>query len=69
MKHLDKIGFVLALIGVAGMGEAYGFNRQFSISLILIICGAVLVLIGDVRNDAKNYKRSNDIDSRPYFLH
>ena len=69
MKHFDKIGFALVLIGLGGMAEAYGFNKSLAISLSMIIAGGAMILIGDIKNDTENYKRSNTCDSRPYFLH
>ena len=71
MKHLDKIGFVLCLLGFGGMAEAYGFNKSFAISLTLIIVGALMVGIGDVSNDIKTYKRNSadsNVLNRLYFL-
>ena len=70
MKHLDKVGFVMALLGLGGLAEAYGNGRQISIALILIIVGALLVWIGDMANDIEISKRtdnSNCLD-RLYFL-
>ena len=67
---LSKIGFCLDLIGLAGMAEAYGFNKSFSISLTLIIIGSLMIFAGDMKHDAENYKRnsnSNVLD-RLYFL-
>lgn len=72
MKHLDKVGFVLCLIGAAGAAESYGFNKSLSISLLLIIGGGLLIAIGDISNDIKTYKRNHRSDSnrlnRLYFL-
>ena len=50
---IEKIGFVLCLLGFGGMAEAYGFNKSFAISLTLIIVGAILIGIGDMSNDIK----------------
>lgn len=68
MKHLDKVGFVLCLIGFGGLAEAYGFNKSFAISLVMIITGGILIAIGDTKDAIEDYKHSDDIDSRPYFL-
>lgn len=74
MRHLDKIGFTLCLIGTAGIAEAYGFNRSLSISLVLIIIGCLMVAAGEVRNDAEKAKRSDNghhsgnVLDRLYFL-
>lgn len=65
---MDKAGFALTLIGLGGLAEAYGNGRQLSISLILVICGALLVFFGDLKNDTQNYKRSRNTNNRPYFL-
>ena len=72
MKHLDKVGFAIVLIGMGGMAEAYGFNKSFAISLTLIMLGGLMIFVGDMSNDIKNYKRNNNADSnildRLYFL-
>lgn len=72
MKHLDKIGFAICLIGTGGMAESYGLNKSLSISLVLIITGGLLILIGDIANDKENYRRANSNNSnvldRLYFL-
>lgn len=67
---MDKIGFALCLIGCGGLAEAYGNGKQLSLSLIFLIIGGILIAIGDIRNDVKNYKRdyhANVLD-RLYFL-
>ena len=76
MKHLAKIGFIAALIGTAGLAEAYPDPNQFAIAIGLIIIGGLLIFIGDLYNDVKNQKRNNRRNSntkyhdgsRPYFL-
>ena len=72
MKHLDKIGFGLCLVGLGGMAEAYGFNKSLAISLTMVIVGGLMIWVGDMSNDIKNYKRNNNADSnildRLYFL-
>lgn len=76
MKHLEKVGFVAALIGTGGLAEAYPNPKQFAIAISLIIIGGILIFIGDLYNDVKNYKRNNRRNSnikyhdgsRPYFL-
>ena len=72
MSKLDKVGFGILLVGIGGMAEAYGFNKSFAISLTLIIIGGLMIAIGDISNDIKNYKRFNRSDSnvldRLYFL-
>ena len=68
---MDKAGFVLTLLGLGGMAESYGLNKSFAISLTMIIVGALMILVGDMSNDIKTYKRnsadSNVLD-RLYFL-
>lgn len=72
MKHLDKVGFAIVLIGMGGMAEAYGFNKSFAISLTLIMLGGLMIFVGDMSNDIKTYKRNNAADSnvldRLFFL-
>lgn len=69
-NFISSSGFVMCLIGTAGMAEAYGFNKSFAISLTLIIAGALMILVGDMKHDTENFKRtdnSNVLD-RLYFL-
>ena len=76
MKHLEKIGFVAALIGTAGLAEAYPDPKQFAIAISLIIIGGILIFIGDLYNDVQNQKKHTRRNkhlkyhdgSRPYFL-
>ena len=63
MKHLDKLGFGLCLIGLGGAAESYGLNKSLAISLTLIIAGAILIFVGDLSDDIKTYKRNNRSDS------
>jgi len=69
---MDKAGFAILLVGIGGMAESYGFNKSLAVSLILVIVGSILIAIGDISNDVKNYKRYNRSDSnvldRLYFL-
>ena len=69
---MSKAGFVISLIGLGGMAEAYGLNKSFALSLTMVVVGGLMVWIGDMSNDIKNYKRSNNADSnildRLYFL-
>jgi hypothetical protein len=65
---MDKAGLIITLLGFGGLAEAYGSGKQLSLSLILVICGALLIFFGDLRNDTQNYKRSRDDSNRPYFL-
>ena len=66
----SKIGFCLCLIGLGGMAEAYGFNKSFAASLSLIIIGALLILVGDMKHDTENYRRTDNgnVLDRLYFL-
>lgn len=72
MKHLDKVGFAIVLVGLGGMAESYGLNKSLAISLTMIIVGSLMVGIGDLSNDIKTYKRNNRCDSnvldRLFFL-
>ena len=69
---VSKIGFVLALIGVGGMAEAYGFNKSLAISLTMVIIGGLMIFWGDTSNDIKAYTRNDRSNSnvldRLYFL-
>lgn len=69
---MDKVGFVLCLLGAGGMAESYGLNKSLAVSLTMIILGGLLIAIGDISNDVKNYKRNNrrsdNILDRLYFL-
>lgn len=60
---MRNIGFVFALLGCAGLAEAYGDGKQIAISLALIGFGALLMR---ERNEKSN-KRSDNA-TRPYFL-
>ena len=64
---MDKIGFILCLFGAGGMAEAYGFNRSFVISLLMLIIGGLLIAKGEKREE-KDYKRSNSDPNRLYYL-
>jgi hypothetical protein len=61
--EMRNIGFVFALLGCAGLAEAYGDGKQIAISLALIGVGALMMR---EKNETSNQHR--DIDSRPYFL-
>ena len=58
-----NIGFILALLGMAGMSEAYGSGKQIAISLALIGVGALLMR---GRNETSNKHR--DISPCSFFL-
>jgi len=67
---MSKVGFAICLLGLGGLAEAYGNGRELSISLILIIAGALLIWIGDMKDDIENAKRTNNSNvlDRLYFL-
>ena len=71
-KSMDKAGFAIVLLGMGGMAEAYGFNKSFAISLVLIVTGALLIFVGDMSNDIKNHKRHSgnnaNVLDRLYYL-
>ena len=56
---MEKVGFTMALIGVAGLAEG-----QIAIPLALILVGAYLMR---GRNETSNKRRDSDT-VRPYFL-
>lgn len=66
MRHLDKIGFALCLVGTAGAAESYGLNRSLAISLILIITGGIMIFVGDLHNDIHRAKRTDNRKHRNY---
>lgn len=71
MRHLDKIGFALCLIGAGGMAESYGLNKSLTISLLMIIAGGLMIFVGEMVNDKENYRRANsdsNVLDRLYFL-
>lgn len=71
MRHIDKIGFVLCLIGAGGMAESYGLNKSLAISLLMIIAGGLMIFVGEMVNDKENYSRANsdsNVLDRLYFL-
>lgn len=42
----ERIGFTMALIGMAGLAEAYGSASQTTISALLIVIGGILLYRG-----------------------
>lgn len=42
----ERIGFTMALLGVAGISEAYGSASQTTISALLIVIGGILLYRG-----------------------
>ena len=72
MRFLSKIGFALCLLGLGGLAESYGLNKSMAISLTLIIIGGLAIGIGDMYEDVKNAKRTDNSRSncldRLYYL-
>ena len=63
----SNIGFVMTLIGCAGMAEAYGSTKQIVISAVLI--GAGIYLVREGLNAKSTDKSNNYFDAnRPFFL-
>lgn len=67
---LSGIGFVMALIGLGGLAEAYGNMKAVIISIALIVIGAFLIAKGEKNEtDMRGNRGSNsNILDRPYFL-
>lgn len=63
----ERIGFTMALLGVAGISEAYGSASQTTISALLIIVGGILLYRG-LSNEKKNIGGTDDSINRPYYL-
>ena len=62
-----NIGFILALLGVAGMSEAYGSASQTTISALLILLGGILLYRG-LTDEKQNIGGTDDSINRPYYL-
>lgn len=67
MRLQTNIGFTMALLGVAGISEAYGSASQTTISAVLIIVGGILLYRG-LSNEKKNIGGTDDSINRPYYL-
>lgn len=67
MRLQTNIGFTMALIGVAGISEAYGSASKITISLLLVIVGGVLIHRG-LSNEKSNIGGTDDSINRPYYL-
>lgn len=63
----ERIGFTMALLGVAGISEAYGSASKITISLLLVIVGGVLIHRG-LSNEKSNIGGTDDSINRPYYL-
>lgn len=62
-----NIGFILALLGMAGMSEAYGNASQTTISALLILLGGILLYRG-LTDEKQNIGGTDDSINRPYYL-
>ena len=65
---LEKVGFVCALIGVAGLAEAYGSIRSVIISLALIAVGAFLMGKGSIHETVRSRNIDSNVLDRLFFL-
>ena len=66
---MDKTGFVMVLLGLGGMAEAFPNSRQIAISAVLIIVGTVIFYKGNC-NEKNTDKRTSDsnVFDRLHFL-
>lgn len=62
-----SIGFTMALIGTAGLAEAYGSAGQIITSVLLIAGGAILIRRG-LSHEKQNTGGTDDSINRPYYL-
>ena len=63
----ERIGFIMALLGCAGISEAFGSVSQTTISALLLIIGGILLYRG-LSNEKQNIGGTNDSINRPYYL-
>jgi len=63
----ERIGFIMALLGCAGMSEAFGSVLQTTISAMLLLIGGILLYRG-LSNEKKNIGGTDDSINRPYYL-
>ena len=63
----SNIGFIMALLGLGGLSEAYGSASQTTISALLIMIGGILLYKG-TRNEKQNIGSTDSSINRPYFL-
>ena len=71
MRLQANIGFTMALIGVAGISEAYGSASQTTISALLIIIGGILLyrgLTNENSNTNEHRADNGNVLDRLYFL-
>lgn len=67
MRLQTNIGFIMALLGLAGISEAYGSASQTTISAVLIIVGGILLYRG-LTDEKQNIGGTDDSINRPYYL-
>ena len=67
---MDKTGFVMVLLGLGGMAEAYPNPKQIAISAVLIIVGAAIFYKGSCKREKNTDKRTSDsnVFDRLHFL-
>jgi len=63
----ERIGFIMTLLGCAGMSEAFGSVSQTTISALLLLIGGILLYRG-LSNEKQNIGGTNDSINRPYYL-
>ena len=68
---MNKAGFVMVLLGLGGLAEAYPNVKQIVLSAILIIVGAGLFYKGNCKNEKDNGSNRTDsgnVLDRLFFL-
>ena len=71
MKYKADIGFIMALLGMGGISEAYGNAYQTTISALLILVGGILLYRGlsdEKKNNDKHCRDTGNVLNRLYFL-
>ena len=63
----ERIGFTMALLGCAGISEAFGSVSQNTISALLLLIGGILLYRG-LSNEKQNIGGTDDSINRPYYL-
>lgn len=63
----ERIGFIMALLGCAGISEAFGSVSQTTISALLLVIGGILLYRG-LSNEKQNIGGTDDSINRPYYL-
>lgn len=67
----SNIGFVMVLIGLGGLSEAYGSASQTTISALLILLGGILLYRGltdEKQNNNEHRADNSNVLDRLYFL-